>query len=117
MAIEMHLVRKAVLEACGLQYRNQNYYKLPANFSMHPGSVNVSVIDLQLRRREVGADYHGGVVRNLKVKVLSSAEAKECSKTKAKSPHRILIWCELHSRWVFAGKYVQHVKLTHKEAK
>ena len=103
MAIRMHDIRKAVLEASGLQYRDQNYYKLPGGFSTHPNWIKVFSLD----DRGVGHTY--------KVKVLSSAEAKASSKTKATNPHRILIWCEEHKRWVFAGKFVQHVKMTHKK--
>jgi hypothetical protein len=93
MQIKMHDVRKALLEAFDKDYRKENYYKLPADFSTHPSMVEV-----------------GG----LRFKALSQAEAQATSKTKATRPHRILVWDEQCRRWQFAGKYAQHCRMVHK---
>lgn len=109
MTIKMNLVRKAVLEAAGIEYREQNYYKLPTDFSSAP--VTVQNVDQYFDREDRSYKLKGTYL----VKVLSSDSAKATSKTRARSPHRILIWCDQHQRWVFAGKYAQHARLTHKE--
>jgi len=106
MAIAMFQVRRQVLEAFGIQYKGQNYYKLPAEFSTHPLMVTVRVME-----------YGSTQEKEYLVKVLSQKEAKEVSKTKARRPQRILVWCYEHQRWIFAGKYCQHAKLTHGKEK
>ena len=96
MAIRMADIRRAVLEAFGLQYKKGNYHKLPADFGTHPAIVRVG---------------------DLQVKVLTSADARATSKTKATRPHRILIWDDQCKRWIFAGKYVQHCDIVHRGIK
>ena len=90
MAINMHDVRRKACEAMGIEFP-RNYrdtvWKLTPEFGTHPSQFE-----------------HDGMT----FKVLTQAEAKATSKTKARRPHRILAWCWSCRRWVFAGKYVQH---------
>lgn len=101
MAIDMWKIRKAVLEAFNLEYKPGNYYSLPATFSTQPSHVQVA-----------GVLLRGEPVL---VKVLSQAEARETSKTRARKPHRILAWCRFCQHWKFAGKIVQHQKFCTKK--
>ncbi len=96
--IKMHVIREAVIRHMGLEFKpNTHYHSLPMSLSTHPGFIEVGGID------GTNTAYH--------VKVLSSAEAKQVSKTKARRPQRVYIWCNACKKWVFAGKFVQHSKI------
>jgi hypothetical protein len=90
MAIRMSDVRKAALESMGIEFP-RNYadtvWKLTPEFGTHPSHF-----------------YYDG----MRFKVLTQAEAEATSKTKARRPHRILVWDWCCCRWQFAGKYAQH---------
>lgn len=59
-----------------------------------------------------GFSTHPGIVKwnGFSFKVLSHTEALEVSKTKARNPQRILVWCEQCRSWQYAGKFAQHRK-------
>ncbi len=97
MIIELADIRKTVMEALGRsgekpKSKDPWYNALPPDVSTHPGFVRWAAPSGEI----------------LKIKVLSSKEARESSKTRATRPHRILVWDELCERWIFAGKYQQH---------
>lgn len=90
--IKLDDVRKKAVELMGLTFKKMNCDKLPANFSTGPLVVQWG---------------------SFQFKVMSSAEAKLFSKTKSRSPHRILVWDEKCQKWMFAGKYMQHRSIVH----
>jgi hypothetical protein len=92
MAIAMHDLRRAVLEALGQTYKEENYYKLPAELSTHPGFIRW---------------------RSYIVKVLSTKEARAL-RPKGTRPHRIFVWDALCDKWQYAGKYCQHCRSSKK---
>lgn len=69
-----------------------NENKIPADFSTHPGFVDVE---------------------GFTVKVLSTADAKRL-KPNARLAYRIFVWDTHCSKWLPAGKYEQHKRLVHK---
>lgn len=90
--IKMHLIREAVIRKAGLEFKPRtHYHSLPMNL-----------------RAEVVVKGIDGTDTLYEVRVLSSIDAKLMSKTKARRPQRIQIWCVHCKEWVFAGKYMQH---------
>ena len=67
--------------------------QFPKNFSTHPSWIAWG---------------------SLRVKVLSSAEAKKLQ-PKSNRPHRIMVWDATCQKWQYAGKYAQHCRMIHKE--
>jgi hypothetical protein len=119
MAINLDALRRDLLLQAGLkapalkQLRGDpsityvGTVKLPTDFSTHGNSVLWESDDLT---RNLGSK---SVYR---VKVMSHSEAMANSKTTAKHPHRILIYCEYCGGWIFAGKLVQHQKFCKRAA-
>jgi hypothetical protein len=67
--------------------------KLPKEFSTHPSWVTIG---------------------DLRVKVLSSKEAKQLQ-PKSRRPHRIFVLDVECQKWAYAGKYAQHCRMIHKK--
>ena len=52
--------------------------------------------------------------RHMLVKVLTSDEARAL-RPKSRRPHRVMVWDVACEKWQYAGKYVQHCRMVHKE--
>lgn len=84
-------IREEVRRRAGMTYQVGG--RLPANFGTHPEFVEIA---------------------GVKVKVLTAAEAKALRPKSYRTPHRVMVWDEVCSKWMYAGKFEQHQRMIHK---